>query len=214
MTEENEDVYVYGYARVSTQDQDLEAQTTNIRKYCKMKDWYLMNLFEDKASGKDTKRAGFQAMMEAIDNSPYPINAVVIYKLDRIGRSVKDLIEISEHLKGKGVGFVSITDSIDTTTPQGRLFFHLLGAIAEYERSLILERTELGKQLARQKGVKFGRKKITETKEIDMGIIIKKIDVFGVPKSKIAKEHGISRSTLYKLINEYRHQKEEELLSP
>jgi DNA invertase Pin-like site-specific DNA recombinase len=213
MNEIEEPVYVVGYVRVSTREQNLDVQIDKIKRYCKLRDWYLMDIYEDKASGKNTDRAGFQKMMNALGNHPYPIRSVVIYKLDRIGRSLSDLLKIVEDLKKKNIDLAAIENSIDTTTPQGKLFFQLNGAFAEYERTLILDRTEAGKQYAREKGVRFGRPPITERDglNLDMGVIMKKIE-FGVPKTQIARDLGIHRDTLYKLINNYKQQEEEDLL--
>lgn len=202
---------VYGYARVSTTEQSLEVQRNKIKEYCNVRDFSLMDIYTDKASGKDINRTGFQAMMKGLENNPLQVEAIVFFKLDRIGRSLSDLLNIVGDLEEKKVGLISITDSIDTTSAQGRLFFHISGAFAEYEREIILERINAGKQLAREKGVKFGRKPVTEGKDIDISIINKKIE-FGVSKSKIAKELGISRTTLYKLLAEERKKEEEETL--
>lgn len=211
--DEKEDVYVIGYARVSTRDQNLDVQIEKIKRYCNLRGWFLMDLYEDKASGKNTERPGFKKMMEAIGTSPYPIKSIVIYKLDRVGRSLSDLLKIVEDLNKKDINLAAIENSIDTTTPQGKLFFQITGAFAEYERTLILDRTEAGKQFAREKGVRFGRPPIEERedlKDLDMKIVMKKIEL-GVPKAKIAKELKISRDTLYKLIKIYK-EKEESLV--
>src|SRR5690606_2333800 len=123
----------------------------------KLKDLDIVNIYSDHATGKNVERVGFQDMIEHLKTNPLGVEAVMIYKLDRMGRSLHDLIEISNWLHDNNIGLISITDSIDTTSSAGRLFFHMVGAIAEYERELILERTSAG--LARKKaaGFKLGR---------------------------------------------------------
>ena len=183
---------VYGYARVSTQGQNLELQLEQILNYTKYRGLELIRTFTDKASGKDTERDGFKSMIKDLEVNPLSIDAIVIYKLDRIGRSIVDLINLSRWLDEHKIGLVSITNSIDTTTKEGRLFFYILGSLAEYERELINERTALGKELARKKGVRFGRPEIKiPSEEID------KLLALGVPKTKIAKQYGTTRQTIY-----------------
>jgi len=188
---------IFGYARVSSLTQDLDLQVSEIKKFSDYRGYKIVRLFSDKASGKDMKREGFQEMINAIDKDTMDIEAVVIYKLDRIGRSLNDLIRIVEYLKSKNVQLISITDNIDTTTSQGVLFFQLIGAIAEYERKLINERTESGRKEAVSKGIKFGRPK----KQIKVDEIKKEL-AMGIPKSVICKKYGIKRTTLYNKLRE------------
>jgi DNA invertase Pin-like site-specific DNA recombinase len=180
------------YARVSSLTQDLDIQISELKKFCDYRNYTIAKMFEDKASGKNIDRKGFQDMINLIDANTMGIDAVVIWKLDRIGRNLSDLLRIAEYLKSKNLQLISISDSIDTGSAQGNLFFQLIGAFAEYERHLINERTESGRLAAIENGVKFGRPEI----KIRMDLVNKDI-AMGVPKSIICKKYGIKRSTLY-----------------
>lgn len=183
---------IIGYVRVSTPEQSFDYQIDKLKEYAKLKDLDIVNIYSDHATGKNVERVGFQDMIEHLKTNPLGVEAVMIYKLDRMGRSLHDLIEISNWLHDNNIGLISITDSIDTTSSAGRLFFHMVGAIAEYERELILERTSAG--LARKKaaGFKLGR----PVKKLPMDEIKNSI-AMGVPKTRIAKQYGISPQTLY-----------------
>lgn len=197
-TEQNGQFMVYGYIRVSTKEQSLDAQEDAIIRFCKARGWTIARIFSDKRSGKNIDRAGFQEMMRALDTNPYGVKAVVIHKLDRIGRNLRDLIDIFEQFKKMNISIISITDSIDTTTATGKLAFHVLGALAEFERSLIIERTTAGREYAVEKGtVKFGRKE----KHVNMALV-KELINRGVPISRIARDMHISRGTLYTRLEE------------
>jgi len=189
---------VFGYARVSTKDQKLEVQEDAIKKHCEIRNLNLVRLFEDKASGKDTKRPEFQNLISAIENdNVLQVNAIVIYKLDRIGRSIRDLLKFIDWCKINKIEFISITENIDTTTHQGRFFFHLMSDVAEYERELIRERIEAGKIRYIANGGKFGRKK----KTISIDEVKKKISE-GIPITKIAKNLKVDRTTIYRRLQE------------
>ncbi len=139
-----------GYARVSTTDQDTALQLDALRKAgCE-------KFFEDRASGVKTDRPG---LAEAVHYAREG-DTLTVWKLDRLGRSMKHLIEIITELEAKGVGFRSITENIDTTTSGGRLVFHLFGALAQFERDLIRERTRAGLQAAEQRGRRGGRQAV------------------------------------------------------
>ena len=183
---------VYAYARVSTPQQSLEIQIDQIQKYCDFRKLEIMQFYQDHASGKNTDRPGYTQMIEDIQSNPLGIEAIVIYKLDRIGRSLIDLINIANTLKNKNIGLISISNSIDTTTKEGRLFFYIMGSLAEYERELIMERTSLGLAAAKAKGVRLGPPiKSIPKEEID------KLLALGVSKSEIARKFGVHRTTIY-----------------
>ena len=132
-----------GYARVSTQDQQLELQRDALEKAgCK-------KLFADVASGATAQRDGLEAALEFVRAG----DTLVVWKLDRLGRSLKDLIERIGELQTRGIGFKSVQENIDTTTANGILFFHIFGAIAQFERELIRERTLAGLASARARFV-------------------------------------------------------------
>ena len=145
-----------GYARVSTGDQDTALQLDALRKAgCE-------KLFEDRASGVRIDRPGLaEAVRYARDG-----DTLTVWKLDRLGRSMKHLIEIVTELESKGVGFRSITENIDTTTSGGRLVFHLFGALAQFERDLIRERTRAGLQAAEERGRRGGRQAVVTPEKL------------------------------------------------
>ena len=176
-----------GYARVSTQDQNLDLQREAMTKAgCK-------KVFEDKVSGTRADRPGLANAMEMLREG----DTLVVWKLDRLGRSVKQLVDLVGELHKQGVQFKSLTDSIDTGTPSGRFFFHVMTSLAEMERELIVERTRAGLDVARQLGRKGGRKpKMTDSKMESA----KKLLANGVPAKDVAKNLGVSVPTLYRWV--------------
>ena len=139
-----------GYARVSTQDQNLSLQLDALGAAgCK-------KVFEDRASGARADRAGLQAALDYVRDG----EVLVVWKLDRLGRSLPHLIETVTELAKRGVGFRSLTEAIDTTTPGGRLVSHIFGALGQFERDLIQERTCAGLAAAASRGRKGGRKPV------------------------------------------------------
>src|SRR5215211_3957463 len=146
-----------GYCRVSTSYQNLSLQKDELEKFGCSK------IYEDVASGAKTARVGLEAAIDFAREG----DALVIWKLDRLGRSLRDLIEIVNRLEQRGVSFVCITQNIDTRTPGGKLFFHIFGALAEYERELIRERTKAGLTAARARGRKGGRKPAMNEEQIE-----------------------------------------------
>ncbi len=139
-----------GYARVSTGDQNLDLQKNAlVRAECEQ-------IFEDTASGKNARRPGLRRAIRRLK----PGDSLVVWKLDRLGRSVRDLITLVSELQDRGIHFRSLTDSIDTSTPAGRFFFHVMSALAEMERELIVERTRAGLAVAREQGRVGGRRRV------------------------------------------------------
>ena len=179
------------YARVSTKEQKLESQLDQIKKYCEFRQHEVIQIYSDKLSGKNIDRTGFQKMMKDLESKVLPCEGLVIFKLDRIGRSVKDLVDIVSRVKAMDLSFISINDNIDTSSSTGRLFFHMMSAIAEYERDLILERTKIGRDYALAAGKKFGRK----SKDIKIQEILD-LKNMGVSITKIAKKFKVSRGTI------------------
>src|SRR5512133_3754740 len=138
-----------GYARVSTSDQTLDLQKDALRQAgCE-------RIFTDTASGAKAERIGLEEAMSHLRKG----DILVVWKLDRLGRSLKHLIETITALNAEGIGFKSITESIDTTTSGGKLIFHIFGALAEFERDIIKERTQAGLTAARARGRLGGRPK-------------------------------------------------------
>src|SRR3954454_13795192 len=139
-----------GYARVSTNAQDLALQLDALRAIgCE-------RIFEDRVSGSKTDRPGLAAALGFIREG----DVLAVWKLDRLGRSMSHLLETVESLNRQGIGFRSITEAIDTTTPGGRLVFHIFGALGQFERDLIQERTRAGLAAATVRGRKSGRKPV------------------------------------------------------
>ena len=191
---------VFGYVRVSTPDQKLEVQIDKIKKYCALKDYELVNIFEDKASGKNMERDGFTRMIKVLQDNKLNVNGLVIVKLDRIGRSVIDLVHIMKFFDENGIHVCSIDDNIDTSTKEGRLFFHFTAAFAEYERELIMDRTASGISFAKSMGVKFGR----PVKKFDVKAINRDL-LLGVPKTVIARKLQMSESTLHRKLKDLKN---------
>lgn len=144
------------YARVSTQDQNTETQVTALRDYCARMGYQVAGEYVDQGfSGKDNKRPEFERLLA--DMRQGRLDAVVVYKLDRIGRSVIHLLNLFEEFKNRGVGFISLTQNINTQTAEGRMFLKMLMVLAEYERELIVSRTLDGLARAKRQGKKLGR---------------------------------------------------------
>jgi len=176
-----------GYARVSTHDQNLELQIEALIKAgCK-------KIFEDKISGSRAERPGLAKAQEALREG----DTLVVWKLDRLGRSVKHLVDLVGQLHKQGVQFKSLTDSIDTGTASGRFFFHVMASLAEMERELTIERTRAGLDVARQLGRKGGRKRQMTESKIKSA---KKLLASGVPPRDVASNLGVSVPTLYRWI--------------
>jgi DNA invertase Pin-like site-specific DNA recombinase len=176
-----------GYARVSTQDQSLELQKRELKKAgCK-------KIYEDVISGKQADRPGLTMALEVLRKD----DTLVVWKLDRFGRSLKQLISLTEDLEKRGVHFRSLTDSIDTHTTAGRFFFHVMASLAEMERELIVERTQAGLRAARAMGRIGGRKRLMTDSKIASA---KKLLASGVPAREIAANLGVSLPTLYRWI--------------
>ena len=176
-----------GYARVSTQDQNLALQ------YDALMHAGCQKVFEDKISGTKAERPGLSLCLEMLREG----DTLVVWKLDRLGRSAKQLVNLVGELQEQGIHFKSLTDSIDTSTAAGRFFFHVMASLAEMERELMVERTRAGLEIARQSGRKGGRKpKMTDSK---LGVA-KTLLANGVSPRDVAKNLGISIATLYRWI--------------
>ena len=176
-----------GYARVSTQDQNLDLQIEALTKAGRQK------TFDDKISGSRAERPGLAKALEMLREG----DTLFVWKLDRLGRSVKNLVDLVGELHKKGVQFKSLTDAIDTGTPSGRFFFHVMASLAEMERELTMERTRAGLEIARQLGRLGGRKRQMTDSKIKSA---KKLLASGVPPRDVAKNLGVSVPTLYRWV--------------
>ena len=174
----------YGYSRVSTDDQNPAMQLAALKKAgCK-------TVFKDELTGKHVKRPALTRCLKILQ----PGDTLVVWKLDRLGRSVRDLIVMLDDFKNQGIKFQSLTEAIDTETPTGRVMWQLIGVLAEYELSLIVERTRAGVKAAQRRGVKFGRKaKLTPDRLAHARKLIDR----GRTPTEAAKIIGVGRSSLY-----------------
>ena len=174
-----------GYARISTDDQDLSLQTMALEQaHCEM-------IFTDKVSGSQTDRPGLKAAFSHLRAE----DTLIVWKLDRLGRGVKGLIELITNLASQNIHFQSLTEQIDTSTPAGRFFFHVMASLAQMERELIIERTQAGLAAARQKGRIGGRKRSMTDSKIEAA---KKLFEAGALPKDIASNLGVSVPTLYR----------------
>jgi DNA invertase Pin-like site-specific DNA recombinase len=186
-------IMIFGYARVSTQDQNLELQLDAFKKY------EVEEVFQEKMSGSKKDRPELKKMIDKLRKG----DKVVVYKLDRISRSTKHLIELSELFAEKEVDFISIQDQIDTSTPMGRFFFRTMASIAELERDIIRDRTKAGLESARARGRVGGRPKADKE---DIQKALKLYDSESMTVNEIVDITGVSRATIYRAIKERKQQ--------
>ena len=177
-----------GYARVSTKDQSLNMQIEALKQAgC-------VQIFEEIASGAKTARPVLEEVIRNLRES----DTLVIWKLDRLGRNLGQLIHLTNTLMEKKVGLISLNDPIDTTTAQGRLIFGIFASLAEFERELIRERTQAGLKSARARGRKGGRPKGMSKIATEKAAIVEALYRNGtIPVKKIAEQLDISKTTLY-----------------
>jgi len=144
------------YARVSKQDQNLQTQLVALKDYCQRENLEIIKEYLDNGiSGATDNRPAFNQMLE--DMRTGKINCIVVYKLDRIGRSLQHLLNLFEEFKNRGIEFISLTQNINTNTPEGKMFLRMLMVLAEYERELIVARVNGGLDRARAEGKTLGR---------------------------------------------------------
>lgn len=177
-----------GYARVSTDDQNLDLQRTALTAAgC-------AHVFEDQISDMALRRPGLDQALARLGAG----DCLVVWRLDRLGRSLPHLIETIRLIGDRGAGFRSLTESIDTTTAGGRLYFHMMGALAEFERALIIERTRAGMKAAKARGVEVGRKRVLTPTQISHA---RQLVEQGESPSAVARSMKVGRSTLYRALN-------------
>lgn len=176
-----------GYARVSTTSQNLQLQKDALIKAgCE-------KIIEDVTSGKNDDRVGLNLLKQMLRKG----DTLVVWKLDRLGRSLRQLVTLVDNFQKQGIHFKSLTDAIDTSTTAGRFFFHVMASLAEMERELMLERTRAGLEAAKQRGQRSGRKRLMTDSKIQAA---KKLLASGTPPKEVAKSLGISVPTLYRWI--------------
>jgi DNA invertase Pin-like site-specific DNA recombinase len=182
----SESAVLIGYARVSTQEQNPELQLDALRKAgC-------ARVFVEKASGASADRPQLRAAIRAARAG----DVLVVWKLDRLGRSLLSMIETVRELDKRQIGFLSLTENIDTTTGAGRLVLHVFGAIAEFERTMIVERTLAGLEAARARGRVGGRPR--KLSDADIASVRSLVEQSSLPMEDVAAQHGIAISTLYR----------------
>jgi DNA invertase Pin-like site-specific DNA recombinase len=170
---------------VSTRDQKLEMQFDALAKAA------CWRIFTDKLSGAEVERPGLKAALSHLREA----DTLVVWKLDRLGRSVKGLVDLVNELEARKVHFQSVTDGIDTRTPHGRFFFHVMASLAQMERELILERTRAGMEAARSQGRVGGRKRQMTDSKIQAA---RKLLASGTPPHEVAHSLSVSIPTLYR----------------
>lgn len=175
-----------GYARVSTDDQHLDLQRDALtRAGCSA-------IYEEAASGKSAARPELEQCRKALRAG----DTLVVWRLDRLGRSLPDLVQIVADLERQGVGFESLTERIETGSAAGRLVFHVFAALAEFERGLIRERTQAGLAAARARGRAGGRRPKLDEQQVREIKVLLRDPVIQV--ADVARRYGVSRTTLYK----------------
>ena len=179
-----------GYARVSTTDQRLDLQLDALQRAgCE-------RIFTDQLSGAKADRPGLQSAASHLRAG----DTLVVWKLDRLGRTVRQLVEFVSNLEGRGVHFASLTDGIDTGTPSGRFFFHVMAALSEMERDLIRERTRAGLDAARACGRQGGRPRKLSARQV--GHAAKLLADPDTTGTEVAQTLGVARSTLYRALRD------------
>jgi DNA invertase Pin-like site-specific DNA recombinase len=176
-----------GYARVSTHEQTLHLQQDALTKA------ECIKIFTDTASGATTERIGLDEALKYVRKG----DTLVVWRLDRLGRSLPHLITTMTDLEERGIGFKSLTENIDTTTSGGKLIFHIFGALAEFERNLIRERTQAGLVAARARGKKGGRPKVLTGRRLG---IARDLYERRHPIAEILQTLKISRATLFRAL--------------
>ncbi|MEQ5840467.1 recombinase family protein [Paraburkholderia acidicola] len=175
-----------GYARVSTEDQHLDLQRDALQQAgCRV-------IYEEAARGKSAARLELEQCREALRSG----DTLVVWRLDRLGRSLPDLVRFVAELERSGIGFESLTEKIETNSAAGKLVFHVFAALAEFERSLIRERTHAGLAAARARGRSGGRKlKLGEKQVREIKALLRAPEI---QVADVARRYGVSRTTLYK----------------
>jgi len=176
-----------GYARVSTVDQNTNSQRDALKAAgCE-------KIITEKIPGASLKRPKLDKLLRSIDAG----DVLTVWRLDRVGRSLPHLLEVVADLKARDVGFQSLNETIDTTTANGELIFHLFASMAQFERSLIVERTQAGLAAAKKRGVRLGRPPALKSEQVKHA---RKLIEAGEQPTAVASSLGINRSTLYRAL--------------
>jgi len=176
-----------GYARVSTNEQDTQLQIDALNAVgCD-------RIYQEKQSGAKKDRPELQQCLKSLRED----DVLIVWKLDRLGRSLQHLIDVVSDLEERKIGFQSLTENIDTTSPTGKLIFHIFGSLAEFERGLIRERVKAGLEAAKKRGKKFGRPDALDDKAKEMALAMFN---GGALKIDIARHFNVTRQTVYSLL--------------
>lgn len=184
------------YARVSTADQSAAMQVEELRQVAQQRGWSISGEYIDEGiSGATASRPALDLMMQQARRGK--LDLVVVWKLDRLGRSMGHLVQLISDLGKRDVGFRSLTEAIDTTSAQGKLLFHIMGALAEFERSLLIERTRAGVAAAKKRGQHVGRPRALTGTQIAHARELLSQDK---RPAEVAAILGVARSTLYRTL--------------
>jgi DNA invertase Pin-like site-specific DNA recombinase len=189
------------YVRVSTVEQDTELQETELREYCDRRGWSF-TVYRDKGqSGAKNERPALNSMLSDLRKRKFDV--IVVWKLDRLARSLRQLLTIGEECRSLGVDLVSLRQNIDTTLPAGRLTFQILGAVAEFERELLRERVKAGMALAQRSGKHVGRPATRRFKPTDIDRM-RELRAGGASVRKLAKDFETTQWMVARLTNSAR----------
>ncbi len=183
------------YTRVSTADQTTENQLIVLKEYAEKRGWVIYREYADTASGAKEERKELKELMAEAQKRKFDI--VLVWKFDRFARSLIHLLNALKTFEELGIDFISLQDNIDTSTSTGRLMFSIIGAFSQFERDIIKERTKLGLNRARSKGIKLGRKALDYDKQQQ----IKKLKKKGLSLQKIADKLHIAKGSVFNYLN-------------
>jgi DNA invertase Pin-like site-specific DNA recombinase len=185
------------YVRVSTPDQSIEPQLLDLRQMAAARGYEIVREYSDKLSGTKSKRPGLDALLS--DAQRHRFDVVMVWAFDRMARSVRHFLEVLDELNHLGIEFVSFRESVDTSGPLGRAMVVIVGAIAELERNLIVERVKAGMRRAKLEGRQIGRARLDVNRE---QVVIDRRS--GLSLTQVAQRHSISRASVCRLMKEAR----------
>jgi DNA invertase Pin-like site-specific DNA recombinase len=189
------------YTRISTRDQSAEGQVHELKEYAKRQGWRVERIYSDTISGTTSVRPALAEMLK--DAREQKFSCLVVWRVDRLGRSITHLLEVLETLRTLGIKFVSTSEAIDTASATGMMIFTILGAVAALERSILVERVQMGLANAKRRGVKLGRPAL---KKLDKSEIsqIRKERLKGATLRHLAKVHGASVWSIFNVCSRRR----------
>ena len=178
------------YSRVSTDGQNPDGQESEMKEYAKHRGWEVARMYRDKMSGTKASRPALDELM--VDANKRKMDIVLVWRFDRFARSVSHLLQALESFRTVGIEFASLSEQIDTSTPTGKMTFTVLGAVAELERSLIVERVRMGLQSARMKGKRLGRPPIRQLNQAELAKVKADRATGKFSLRRLAKKYGTS----------------------